>query len=192
MEVGTKALNIWRDTLHDTWNVAGIMGGIGYGADGLPYITSHYGFYMSAWYIAPGGSGYSTKIISSHTKNHAYMHVINNSIRLSSTALSGLRVENGCNITFSPKIPPPYKLPVMLPTFWGLLEAQVAPLDAPSLTQDPRANINNLFVNYNLTVHFGALNSRDLTHLAVNDCQLDLTKNEIYTVGNSALWKCSY
>ena len=54
MEVGTKVLDIWRDTLHDTWNVAGIMGGIGYEAGGLPYFTSHYGYYMSSWHITPG------------------------------------------------------------------------------------------------------------------------------------------
>ena len=42
---------------HDEWNVPGIVGGIGYGANGQSYITSHYGFYMSSWHLVMGLSG---------------------------------------------------------------------------------------------------------------------------------------
>ncbi len=37
--------------------MAGILGGIGYGGDGLPHITSHYGYYMSSWHIIMALSG---------------------------------------------------------------------------------------------------------------------------------------
>lgn len=37
--------------------MAGILGGLGYGADGLPHITSHYGYYMSAWHMVLALSG---------------------------------------------------------------------------------------------------------------------------------------
>jgi len=43
--VAEVALNRWRSEINDLWNIAGIMGGIGYRADGLPWITSHYGFF---------------------------------------------------------------------------------------------------------------------------------------------------
>jgi len=56
-----KALNQWRLVLNDQWNVHGLMGGIGYGVDGLPFCTSHYGFHMVLWHIpfALSGQQYS-------------------------------------------------------------------------------------------------------------------------------------
>lgn len=41
-----KSLGLWRDGLHDLWNVAGVAGGVGLPQYGLPYITSHYGYAM--------------------------------------------------------------------------------------------------------------------------------------------------
>ncbi|CAD5124032.1 DgyrCDS12336 [Dimorphilus gyrociliatus] len=49
--VAKKSLDRWRSVLNDQWNVAGIMGGLGYGAEGQPYITSHYGYFMSSWHL---------------------------------------------------------------------------------------------------------------------------------------------
>jgi len=48
-----KSLKNWRDNLKDLWNVAGV-------ADqntGLPSITSHYGYHMSAWHLPIAISG---------------------------------------------------------------------------------------------------------------------------------------
>ena len=42
---------------HDQWNVPGILGGTGYGANGQAYLTSHYGFYMTSWHVVMGLSG---------------------------------------------------------------------------------------------------------------------------------------
>ena len=33
------------------------MGGLGYGAEGMPYISSHYGYYMSSWHLLFALSG---------------------------------------------------------------------------------------------------------------------------------------
>merc|ERR1712196_449065 len=47
------SLQNWRYSLKDLWNIAG-------NADqetGLPYITSHYGFFMVAWHIPLALSG---------------------------------------------------------------------------------------------------------------------------------------
>ena len=52
-----KAYGHWSSVFHDQWNVPGVVGGIGYGANGESYITSHYGFYMSSWHLVMGLSG---------------------------------------------------------------------------------------------------------------------------------------
>ena len=57
LEVIGKPFEQWHSVLHDQWNVAGILGGITYGADGLPFITSHYGYFMSSWHIVMALSG---------------------------------------------------------------------------------------------------------------------------------------
>ena len=51
LSVAEKTLDRWRSVNTDQWNVAGLMGGLGYGADGQPWATSHYGYYMSSWHI---------------------------------------------------------------------------------------------------------------------------------------------
>ena len=60
--VAKKSLDIWRSNLNDQWNVAGILGGLGYEAEGQPYITSHYGYYMSSWHILFALSGQQADI----------------------------------------------------------------------------------------------------------------------------------
>ena len=50
-------LDRWRLVLKDQWAVSGVTGGVGYGAEGQPWITSHYGYYMSAWHILFALSG---------------------------------------------------------------------------------------------------------------------------------------
>lgn len=62
LEVGQKALEHWRSVIHDQWNVVGVMGGIGYGADGMPFITSHYGYFMSSWHMVMALSGQKTNV----------------------------------------------------------------------------------------------------------------------------------
>ena len=58
LQVAQTALGRWREApLNDLWNVAGVVGGLGYGAEGMPYITSHYGYYMSAWHLVFALSG---------------------------------------------------------------------------------------------------------------------------------------
>ena len=57
LEVIGKPFEQWYSVLHDQWKVAGILGGITYGADGLPFITSHYGYFMSSWHIVMALSG---------------------------------------------------------------------------------------------------------------------------------------
>ena len=37
--------------------MAGISGVLGYGAEGQPYITSHYGYFMSCWHLVFALSG---------------------------------------------------------------------------------------------------------------------------------------
>jgi non-lysosomal glucosylceramidase len=60
LQVAQTALGRWREApLNDLWNVAGVVGGLGYGAEGMPYITSHYGYYMSAWHLVFALSGQS-------------------------------------------------------------------------------------------------------------------------------------
>ena len=57
LQVIAKPFQQWHFVLHDQWNVAGILGGTTYGADGLPFITSHYGYYMTSWHIVMALSG---------------------------------------------------------------------------------------------------------------------------------------
>jgi len=57
LDVEKQTIDWWRSELHDLWNVAGITGGLGYGAEGQPYITSHYGYFMSFWHTIFALSG---------------------------------------------------------------------------------------------------------------------------------------
>jgi len=61
--VAKVALDRWRSEINDLWNIAGIMGGIGYRADGLPWITSHYGFFMSCWHLVFALSGQQANLV---------------------------------------------------------------------------------------------------------------------------------
>jgi len=57
MSQAEKALGWWRTGLNDMWNINGIIGGVGYGIDGQPYCTSHYGFHMVLYHIPFAISG---------------------------------------------------------------------------------------------------------------------------------------
>ena len=59
LAVARKALDWWRVGLRDTWNIAALVGGVGYGADGLPHANSHYGYHLVAWHILFALSGQS-------------------------------------------------------------------------------------------------------------------------------------
>lgn len=48
----SKSLNLWRTGINDQWNTAGLVS-----SQGLPYITSHYGFHMVEWHIPLAISG---------------------------------------------------------------------------------------------------------------------------------------
>merc|ERR1711998_131027 len=53
LEQPKKSLTNWRDGLKDLWNVAGIADQ----SSGLPSITSHYGYFMTAWHLPLAISG---------------------------------------------------------------------------------------------------------------------------------------
>lgn len=56
----------YRDRLRDLWNIVGITSPADWGTDealhGMPYVTSHYGFVMTDYYLLPGLSGQATDI----------------------------------------------------------------------------------------------------------------------------------
>ena len=95
LEVGPKAIEHWRSVVHDQWNVAGVMGGLGYGADGLPYVTSHYGYFMSSWHMVMALSGQKANV--------------------SEKSLT-------FDPKFDWQKDPPFSLPVVLPGVWGYLQ----------------------------------------------------------------------
>lgn len=59
-----KALGNWRSRLNDLWNVAGVAG-----ADGNPYITSHYGYAMTSWHVPMALSGQTAVLAGAATGN---------------------------------------------------------------------------------------------------------------------------
>ena len=95
MKVGLKAIDYWRSVVHDQWNVVGIIGGLGYGADGMPYITSHFGYFMSSWHMVMALSGQKANVTE---KSLTF------------------------NPRFDPHKDPPFVLPVLLPGVWGYLQ----------------------------------------------------------------------
>lgn len=131
--------------------MAGILGGVDYGADGLPFITSHYGYYMSSWHIL--------------------------------LALSGQHVDvNTKIVTFDPKLKAPFKLPVLLPTVWGFIQGDVAPLNM--------SRPEELHVFYTLGVHFGEF---EVSDLSVRDCKYGTTGGDTtlrLSVNVAAKWHC--
>jgi hypothetical protein len=86
LAVPQKSLGVWRDVLHDMWNVASLAAG------GLPSLTSHYGTYMTCWWIPIAMSG-------------QVLH------------------QPRATLQFSPKLQPPYALPVYFPGLLGQLRA---------------------------------------------------------------------
>lgn len=52
-----KALEHYRTTLNDLWNIHGLTAGQGYGVDGQPWCTSHYSFHLVLWHIPLALSG---------------------------------------------------------------------------------------------------------------------------------------
>jgi len=56
----------YRDRLRDIWNIVGIISPSDWGVDesfhGAPYVTSHYGFVMTDYYLPPLLSGQQTNI----------------------------------------------------------------------------------------------------------------------------------
>ncbi len=64
INVVKESFDQWRTKLNEIWNVAGILSsgnytnypGVSYTTDDTaePYITSHYGYYMSSWHIILG------------------------------------------------------------------------------------------------------------------------------------------
>jgi non-lysosomal glucosylceramidase len=90
----------YRDRLHDLWNIAGLYTTADWGADnstvnGLPYITSHYGFHMTQYYLIYALSGQQTNL-------------------------------PGGKLAFTPVVPAPYNLPVVLYGGTGTLVADGA------------------------------------------------------------------
>ena len=57
INVANKTLDWWREVVNDLWNIPAAAGGIGYGLEGQPYISSHYGYFMSSWHIIFALSG---------------------------------------------------------------------------------------------------------------------------------------
>jgi len=61
-----KQLSNYRDRLRDLWNIVGIMTPGDWGNDeniqGMPYVTSHYGFTMTDYYLLPALSGQKTDL----------------------------------------------------------------------------------------------------------------------------------
>ena len=127
---------------HDQWNVPGIIGGIGYGADGQSYVTSHYGYYMSSWHVVMGLSGQRGNVTEK-------------------------------SLTFTPRLDPPYILPVILPAVWGYLQADINRSDAS--------------VSYTVGLEFGSL---ELSYLAVVECKYPTSSITVKPSG-FVTWSCS-
>lgn len=51
MEMAQRELDHYRTGLRDQWNVHGLYANDGYGLDGQPWCTAHYGFHMPLWFI---------------------------------------------------------------------------------------------------------------------------------------------
>lgn len=101
MAMAQKELDQYRVTLRDQWNIHGITAGDGYGVDGQPWCSAHYGMHMSIWYLplALSGQQYSNGTDQYQPSGHV-------------------------RLTFDPKVPCPYTLPVLVPGGVGLLSCQ--------------------------------------------------------------------
>jgi uncharacterized protein (DUF608 family) len=93
LAMAEKELNHYRVDLRDQWNIHGLTANDGYGVDGQPWCTAHYGFHMPLWHIPFAMSG---QIFSAVTKTLTFAPT-------------------------SPDLQCNYKLPVMVPGAVGLL-----------------------------------------------------------------------
>jgi hypothetical protein len=57
LAMAQKELDHYRIGLRDQWNVHGLTANDGYGVDGQPWCTAHYGFHMPLWHIPFAMSG---------------------------------------------------------------------------------------------------------------------------------------
>lgn len=57
LAMAEKELDHYRSTLRDQWNIHGLTANDGYGVDGQPWCTAHYGFHMPLWHIPFAMSG---------------------------------------------------------------------------------------------------------------------------------------
>jgi non-lysosomal glucosylceramidase len=65
LAMAEKELDHYRVNLRDQWNIHGLTANDGYGVDGQPWCTAHYGFHMPLWHIPFAMSG---QIFSAVTK----------------------------------------------------------------------------------------------------------------------------
>ncbi len=200
INVVKESFDQWRTELNEIWNVAGILSsgnytnypGVSYTSDDtLPYITSHYGYYMSSWHIILGIPVYTCKyrglIVICMLPN-----VQNNqplcSVEIADlfAALSGQNVDvNEQKMTFSPKFSPccsndckSYTLPVMLPTVWGTLKRN----PGFDLVKEELS-----YVHYTLSLEYGSV---DVMQLSVDDCKMQNPEVTTVDVANPAKWYC--
>ena len=130
----------YSDRLHDQWNIAGIKSN-----DGYPSITSHYGYHMVCWHLLFALSGQDANLspsLPSSSSSPSPSSVSSlagagedegalntNSIGSSSSSSSSSSrrrgsSDGGASLTFAPKMPCPYTLPVLLPNIAGTLSCK--------------------------------------------------------------------
>ena len=114
---------------------------------GLPYMTNHYGFYMTSWHIVLALSG-----------------------QLANMTLGSL--------TFAPKLPPPFVLPVMLPGVWGCVEGEEF---------SPKHPIGG-YVQYTVGLNFGSIT---LQSLSIGGCGLPIHGSLSLRADEVVRWDCS-
>ena len=93
LAMAEKELDHYRTDLRDQWNIHGLTANDGYGVNGQPWCTAHYGFHMPLWHIPFAMSG---QIFSAVTKTLTFA-------------------------PSSPDLQCNYTLPVMVPRAVGLL-----------------------------------------------------------------------
>ena len=88
-------------------------------------------------------------------------------------ALSGQDIDvNARNVTFAPKIKPPFKLPVMIPTVWGSIQSEIIGTD----------------LQYTLSLEYGEL---EFVTLTAGGCPYQGNEKAV-GVGNPVQWNCPY
>ncbi len=66
-------------------------------------------------------------------------------------------------ITFAPKLKPPFKIPFFIPTVWGYIQSDLAPLNV--------SRPEELYVFYTLSLNFGSVKTE---FLAVGSCKFEM------------------